>query len=114
MAAFVTTITLSNGMTLSAAGNATAIGVPLNVSLSGVASSTSPIDFTVPTSCFISDIVTTATAGITEIFSNYKRSGKTINHDARFGYAMDRKAVIPRIGFRPGVKYSLVVTETTS
>lgn len=114
MAAANATITLSNGDSLSVYTNSDAIGAPVRVLMSGTATSTSPLDFMVRSVCFIEDIVTAQTAGILEVFRNYKHTGKTIPMDARFAYTMIRKDKVPRIGFVPGVKYSLVVQQTMS
>lgn len=114
MAAGYCTIYLSSGDTLSLYSDATTIGSNLRCNLAGAAGATSPLEFMVKSNCCIIDIIATQTAGEIEFLNNAMRTNKKIGLVGQWIGANDRRSMLPRICFRPGVRYSVVATVQTS
>jgi hypothetical protein len=107
------TIALSNGQTIGVAYATSApAGSLLKVEPSGAAVATSnSIFFMVRSPCRIVDWVSpTITSGKMELLSDGHATGRMCNVQ-NIDIALIRR-VFPAVGLRPGVKYSILVTET--
>lgn len=91
-----------------------AVSTPLHCSMVGAAGSTSPFEWSVNGKTRLFDITTVAgnTTGEFEFCANGQRTGVRIPTDQRWlNTQAGRKKYVPRVGFRPGVKYTCVMTE---
>ena len=117
MAAGETTLYMNDGSTIDIYSDASAVGSPMHVSITGTATSTSPLFFKLGKTLTIEDMVCAShpTAGVLEIYRNGQRTNKFITTDARFVSTIaGRKKIVPKYTFQAGVKYSFVPTVQTS